>query len=77
MCLHHEIVRWRAAYQAGDDDQPETALIEASSPVDAIGRLREVVGTDTDVLYVMPAERRSRSSDTDGTYEDFLSDPGF
>lgn len=56
-----------------DDDEPEVAGVEAPSAVEAVSRLREVVGTETDVLYVIPDTTADESQAA--TYEAFLHDP--
>ncbi|WIB34346.1 hypothetical protein [Curtobacterium sp. MCSS17_005] len=66
-------MRFTTAYVPGDDDEPELAGVEATDAVEAVGRLREVVGTDTDVLYVLP-DTADRPNDA-VTYETFLQDP--
>jgi hypothetical protein len=67
-------VRWNAGYVPEDDDAPEVAGVEAATAIDAVARLREVVGTETDVLYVIPNTGGAEQGDAD-TYEAFLHDP--
>ncbi|GAA3341461.1 hypothetical protein GCM10017714_25560 [Curtobacterium pusillum] len=66
-------MRWKTGYDKSDGDEPDEAFVEATSPVSAVRRLREAIGTDTDVLYVLP----DANDDLQGeqTYEDFLTDP--
>lgn len=66
-------MRWNAGYESDADGELEHAVVEAPSAADAASRLREVVGTHTDVVFVVPDEA-SPSPET--TYEDFLEDPG-
>ncbi|MBF4616209.1 hypothetical protein [Curtobacterium sp. VKM Ac-1376] len=47
--------------------------MEAATAIDAVTRLREVVGTETDVLYVVP--NPVAEQDDAETYEAFLQDP--
>jgi hypothetical protein len=49
------------------------AGVEAATAIDAVTRLREVVGTETDVLYVIPDAVTGQ--DDAETYEAFLQDP--
>jgi len=66
-------VRWNAGYVPEDDNEPEVAGVEAATAIDAVARLREVVGTETDVLYVLPDA--AATHDDPETYEAFLQDP--
>jgi hypothetical protein len=65
-------VRWNAGYVPEDDGQLEVAGVEAATVSDAVSRLREVVGTETDVLYVIADPVAGHDSET---YEAFLQDP--
>ena len=65
-------MRWRTGYEPDGDNDPEEAIVEASTSADALHRLREVVGTDTDVIYVIPGPADAEA--TGVTYEDFLTD---
>lgn len=56
----------------GDAD-PEVASVEAPTATEAVSRLREVVGTRTDVPYVLPGPPADESQGP--TYEAFLHDP--
>lgn len=68
-------MRFSTAYIPGDDDEPELAGVEAPDAANAVARLREVVGTDTDILYVIPDSANTDA--VDGmTYEAFLHEPG-
>lgn len=67
-------MRWNAGYVPDDDSDPEVAGVEAATSIEAVARLREVVGTDTDVLYVIP-DAASTEYDDDATYEAFLRSP--
>jgi hypothetical protein len=67
-------VRWNAGYVPEDDDAPEVAGVEATSAIDAVARLRDVVGADADVLFVIPDPMTAEQDDAD-TYEAFLQDP--
>ena len=67
-----ERVRWRTGYEPDGDNDPEEAIVEASTSAVALHRLREVVGTDTDVIYVIP--ERGDTEASGATYEDFLTD---
>jgi hypothetical protein len=64
-------MRWNAGYVPEDDGDAEVAGVEAATAADAVARLREVVGTETDVLYVIPDPIAAQ----DDTYEAFLRDP--
>ena len=66
-------MRWNAGYVPDDDSDPEVAGVEAATSIEAVARLREVVGTDTDVLYVIPDA--AATEDDDATYEAFLRSP--
>ncbi|MBF4616404.1 hypothetical protein [Curtobacterium sp. VKM Ac-1376] len=66
-------MRWNAGYVPEDDGELEVAGVEAATAIDAVSRLREVVGTDTDVLYVIP-DPVAEQDDAE-TYEAFLHDP--
>jgi hypothetical protein len=66
-------VRWNAGYVPEDDSEPEVAGVEAATAIDAAARLREVVGTETDVLYILPDT--TAADDDAETYETFLQDP--
>ncbi|MBT1631529.1 hypothetical protein [Curtobacterium flaccumfaciens] len=66
-------MRWSAGYVPDDDEAPEVAAVEAATAIDAVTRLREVVGTETDVLYVIPDPVTGQ--DGAETYEAFLQDP--
>ncbi|MCS6586941.1 hypothetical protein NYQ25_18385 [Curtobacterium flaccumfaciens pv. flaccumfaciens] len=65
-------MRWNAGYVPEDDGTPEVAGVEAASAIDAVARLRDVVGTETDVLYVIPDPIDDQGDDE--TYEAFLQD---
>lgn len=67
-------VRWSAGYVPNDDDEPKVAGVEAPNAIEAVSRLREVVGTDTDVLYVLPDPIIPKAVDG-ATYDAFLHDP--
>lgn len=66
-------MRWNAGYIPEDDGELEVAGVEAATAIDAVNRLREVVGTETDVLYVIPGP--GVANDNAETYEAFLQDP--
>ncbi|MBF4613879.1 hypothetical protein [Curtobacterium sp. VKM Ac-1376] len=66
-------MQWNAGYVPDDDSEPVVAGVEADTPIEAVARLREVVGTETDVLYVLPDPAAHRD-DTE-TYESFLGGP--
>lgn len=68
-------MRFTTAYIPDDDNPPDTAAVEAPDAVEAVARLREVVGSDTDVLYVLP-DPISADGEHGTTYEAFLHDPG-
>ncbi|QZQ53617.1 hypothetical protein KZI27_00575 (plasmid) [Curtobacterium sp. TC1] len=57
----------------GDDAEPAVAGVEAASAIEAVTRLRDVVGTHTDVLYIVPDPIIGMPQDA--TYETFLHDP--
>lgn len=65
-------MRWNTGYESGEDGELEHAAVEASSAADAINRLREVVGSDTDVIFVVPDAADIPDEDT---YQDFLNGP--
>jgi len=67
-------VRWSAGYVPNGDDEPEVAGVEAPNAIEAVSRLREVVGTHTDVLYVLPDPISPQAVDG-ATYDAFLHDP--
>jgi hypothetical protein len=67
------VVRWNAGYVPDDDGELEVAGVEAATAIDAVTRLREVVGTETDVLYVIPDAVTGQ--DDAEAYEAFLQDP--
>ncbi|QQD77906.1 hypothetical protein I8920_16070 (plasmid) [Curtobacterium sp. YC1] len=66
-------MQWNAGYVPDDDSEPALAGVEASTATEAVARLREVVGTETHVLYVVPDPSAQR--DDAETYEAFLRDP--
>lgn len=69
-------MRFSTAYVPGDDNEPEAAGVEAPDAVAAVARLREVVGPDTDVLYVLPTTTSTGHGEGGMSYEAFLQDPG-
>lgn len=70
---HNQTVKWNAAYRPEDSDATEHAAVEATDATQAVSRLREIVGTETDVLYVLPDT--SSAGDSTDSYEAFLHDP--
>ncbi|KQO62679.1 hypothetical protein [Curtobacterium sp. Leaf261] len=68
-------MRWRAGYEQDDGDAPAYALIEAATRDEAFERLREVVGSATPVVFMVPDEQVADVLQGE-TYEHFLHDPG-
>lgn len=66
-------MRWNAGYVPEDDGELEVAGVDAATAIDAVTRLREVIGNATDVLYVIPGPVAGQ--DDADTYEAFLQDP--
>ncbi|WIE82836.1 hypothetical protein [Curtobacterium sp. MCPF17_021] len=66
-------MRWNTGYDPDDDGELQVAGVEAATARDAVSRLREVVGTETEVLYVL--QNPVPAQDDTETYEAFLQDP--
>ncbi|WIE85103.1 hypothetical protein [Curtobacterium sp. MCPF17_021] len=66
-------MRWNTGYDPDDDGELQVAGVEAATARDAVSRLREVVGTETEVLYVL--QDPVPAQDDTETYEAFLQDP--
>jgi hypothetical protein len=66
-------MRWNTGYDPDDDGELQVAGVEAAMARDAVSRLREVVGTETEVLYVL--QDPVPAPDDTETYEAFLQDP--
>ncbi|PZE63782.1 hypothetical protein DEJ27_17130 [Curtobacterium sp. MCPF17_018] len=66
-------MRWNTGYDPDNDGELQVAGVEAATARDAVSRLREVVGTETEVLYVL--QDPVPAQDDTETYEAFLQDP--
>lgn len=66
-------MRWNTGYDPDDDGELQVAGVEAATARDAVSRLREVVGTEAEVLYVL--QDPVPAQDDTETYEAFLQDP--
>ncbi|WP_146239620.1 hypothetical protein [Curtobacterium sp. MCSS17_011] len=66
-------MRWRTGYEPDGDNDPEEVIVEASTSADALHRLREVVGTDTDVIYVIPGPADAEAPDVEPAHIDTVA----
>jgi hypothetical protein len=66
-------MRWNTGYDPDNDGELQVAGVEAATARDAVSRLRAVVGTETEVLYVL--QDPVPAQDDTETYEAFLQDP--
>ncbi|QZQ55561.1 hypothetical protein KZI27_01440 [Curtobacterium sp. TC1] len=65
-------MRWSTGYEPDEDGTIEHAAVEAPSAAAAVHRLRDIVGADTDVIYVVPDT--TTPTPVEDTYADFLTD---